>query len=477
MARRRMPPFETEITHLGPKGVGVGLAPDGLPVHVRGVPVGSRVAVMVVRKKKGVWPGRRGAVIRPAPDAVPARCAVFGLCGGCTLQEMGLEAQHRAKEALIASAVGPELGRPVEKLVHRMVPGSTAFGYRNKVELTFGSRQYLRADALDSGVPIDGTYLGFHAPGRWDRIVDTTHCALVSEPMNALLTTVRNIALPSGRPAWNPRSHSGFWRHLLLREARATGERLVGLYTAPAQCEEDVAAARAVAERVAEHATGVFWAENASVADVAQGEVRERWGREHIEERLGDCVFQLSASSFFQTSTAGAETLYGVVGRALEGAETLLDLYCGAGTIGIFLAHRFPRIIGVEERAEAVADARQNATRNNVNATYHLGRMEKQLGVLAQSGAAIVVDPPRAGLHPKVAEALGRIPGHSLAYVACNPASLGRDGAILERGGWRLTDIWPVDLFPQTGHVEAVGRFVRSRKVALPTEPSATVAS
>ncbi|MBW1876728.1 MAG: 23S rRNA (uracil(1939)-C(5))-methyltransferase RlmD [Deltaproteobacteria bacterium] len=461
---------------MGKWGTGLGSTPEAQEVQVRFAPPGSRVHAVPTGRKKGVWTARRTALIRPPLAWTPPRCPSFALCGGCALQELRLDAQRVAKDAYGRSLVEDGLrrgGRDLSVSVRVHAPRGIAspYEYRNKVELSFGPSRFLREEALRRGEPIEGRFLGFHAPGRYDRVVDVDRCHLVGESLNRLLAVTRAVALSEDAPSpYDPRDHSGFWRHLVLRRGMATGQTLAVLHTAPAD-ERGVAAAARWGEAVraadlgASTLAGALWVENAGLADVVRGEVREVWGRDWFEEQVLGRTFRLSATSFFQTSTAGAELLYRTVGEALgEGGGTLLDLYCGVGTIGLVLADRFDRVLGVEERAEAVADAQANAERNGVDwAEWRAGRVEDVLDLLQTEGAlrAIVVDPPRPGLHPRVAEHLSQAVAEVLVYVACNPASLGRDAAVLMEGGWRLTDLWTVDLFPQTGHVEMVGRFSR----------------
>ena len=458
MARKRLPPFELEVTHLDRKGVGVGQH-NGRVFRVRGAPPDSRVLVVPAGKRKGVWNGRRVHMVRPPPAYVRPACPVFGTCGGCVLQELSLEAQRSAKHAF---ALG-QVSRGPEVRVHELRGGSEAYGYRNKVEMSFGSSRFLTEADHESGLPIDGKFLGFHAPGRFDRVVDTVGCSLVHDTVGQIVDIVRATALQEGPPAWNPRAQVGFWRHLLLRRAEATGEILVAIYTTSPTEDSQVGAVAAVAEAIHAHpnVVGVLWIRNDGVADVARGEVERVWGRDWIEERLGEVTFRLSATSFFQTNTAAARVLYDTVGEAMGTCKTLLDLYCGIGSIGLYLAGQAERVVGVEEVAAAVEDARANAARNGVSADYRCARAEDALEAISGGpGVAIVVDPPRAGLHPKVAKRLAGTSADVLVYVACNPASLGRDAEILA-DGWVLTDLWTVDLFPQTGHIEMVGRFVR----------------
>lgn len=473
MARRRMiPPFETELTHLAKGGVAVGATPEGREVHVRGSAPGAVVHITPMGVKKGIVQGRRTGLVSAAPDAVEPKCAVFGLCGGCVLQELPVARQRQLKTDLAVRQI--ETSISLEGVTLHPARGSdVGFGYRNKVELSFGIRRYLSEEDHAEGIAIDGRFLGFHAPGRFDRVVDAERCELVSEGLNALIGTTRAVALTDDSPPpWDVRVHEGFWRHLILRQGFATGELLVGLVTSKANTSEQESAVVALAEAL--QATelpdglvlaGVVWLENDGVADVARGVPRQVWGRDTLEERLFDVGFRLSIPSFFQTSTRGAEILYSAVGEAVgDAGGTLYDLYCGIGTIGQVLAGRFDRIVGVEEVEAAVLDARENARRNGIEGTtYRTARMREALDALQDESErrVLLVDPPRAGLHPKVTERLAKASGDVLVYVACNPLSLGRDAAVLIAGGWRLETLWTVDLFPQTGHIEAVGRFVR----------------
>ncbi len=473
MGRRYLEPHEVEITHLGPKGVGVGVASDGRPVHVRAGAPGSRVRIQPFGRKRGVWKGRKLSVVRPPPEGVEPPCPAFGLCGGCVFQELPLESQREAKNRMALSEVARGWGQELEVVlsgvrVHPLRGAPEAYGYRNKMELSFGNQVYLSEEQHQAGESHEGAFLGFHAPGRFDRIVDRDGCLIGPDPLSRVLSIVRTHALASGAPApWDARHHQGFWRHLRVRVGERTGEVLVGLYCAPTDDPDDAARVGVLAEALlADSETdvvGVVWLENPSVADAAQGTPRQIWGRDYLFERLGEVTYRLSLDAFFQTNTQAAEILYDTIGEAVgEGGGTLLDLYCGIGSIGMHLGSRFDRILGIEENPVAVADARQNAADNGLEGEWVEGRVEALLERITDGdGVTLVVDPPRAGLHPKVARRLASASGDALVYVACRPASLGRDGAVLQAGGWSMTDIWVVDLFPQTGHIEVVARFVR----------------
>jgi len=391
------------------------------------------------------------------------------------LQELSLEAQreHKLNYALDAVDAGLGLVQPdwrKQVCVHPIRGSAEAYRYRNKVELSFGTRCYLSDEEMEQQLPIQGRFIGFHPPGRFDRVVDLERCWLVGEASNRLLSVVSSHLTSSQFEPYDLRSHQGFWRHLLLRESPVTGECLIGLYTNLAPLPEQQAEVEALAEQLLgvdlgqERAVvGFVWMENDGVADVARGEVRRVWGRPWMTERLGDRDFRLSTSSFFQTSTHGAVILYDTIREALgERVDLIYDLYCGVGSIGMYLSDQVERIVGIEENPAAVRDAAANAELNQIhNASYRVSKVEDALDALAEvdERACLIVDPPRAGLHPKVARALGEADAHKLIYVACKPGSLGRDAALLWEGGWRLVELWTVDLFPQTGHIEMVGRF------------------
>lgn len=468
---RFLEPFELEIERLEAGGVGVGEAPDGRPIHVRAAPPGARLRVVPYERRKGVWKGRRDLVVRSAPGAVAPRCAQFGPCGGCALQEVDADGQAQLKHDLalreIARGLGGELGiRGV--LVHPPRRAPASFGYRNRVELSFGNRRWLTEAEQAAGMPMEGRFLGFHAPARFDRVVDAPRCELVSEAANGVIAVLRDGLLHDELPPiWDPKRQVGYWRHVMIREARG-GALLVVIYTASGEDPRiDTVATRLLATALPDGArvVGVQHVENDGLADVARGAVRRSWGVATLDERLGGVTFRLSPTSFFQTNTAGAEVLYDAVGEALgDAGGTLLDLYCGIGSIGAYLStrpgSRFDDVIGIEENPAAVEDAIANAARNGLSARYVAAKVEDALASWT-GRPAVVVDPPRVGLHPKVAKALAAFDASALVYVACNPGALGRDAAVLEAGGYRLAELWTVDLFPQTGHVEAVGRFVR----------------
>jgi 23S rRNA (uracil1939-C5)-methyltransferase len=462
MSRRRFtPPFDLLIEELAPGGLGRGYHEE-TPVLVRGAPPGAVLRVSPFRRKRGTLHARRVSMVTPPPEAAAPRCAVFGLCGGCTLQELPLEVQRRQREAMALAQLGDLEG--VRVLPIEGAPD--AYGYRNKVELSYSPRRYLSEADHAAGLPIDGAFLGFHAQGRFDRAVDAERCELVPEGLNEVIAAARRALARSAFAPWDVRDHVGFWRHLLLRQA-STGERLVALFTSspPEERRPEALAELKALNAELEGVTGVAWFTNDKLADVAQGELAAILrGHPWIEERLTrpdgtQARYRLSVASFFQTNTAGAEVLYQRVAALAGQGRRLLDLYCGTGAIGLYLADRFEEVVGVELNPAAVDDARANAALNGAaGVRYICGPVEAQVEALA-GGDVVIVDPPRAGLHPKASQWLAALEAPRLVYVACKPASLARDRAILEAGRWRMVEVGAVDLFPQTGHVELVAAF------------------
>jgi len=449
---------------LGDRGVGIGRH-DGHPVHVRGAAPGTTIKVHAGRAKKGVLHGRKVALISGAKEGgVTPRCDAFGLCGGCTLQELSLSAQRKEKQAMVEALFSDD--NQGSFTAHEIEGTDSGWEYRNKFELTFGVKRYLSDEDMASGLPIVGRYLGFHAPGRFDRIVESDECGLMPEGLREVVQIVKEHMRNSDLEPWDVHEHTGFWRHLVLRET-SLGERMAVFYTAP--IEGDASGEMEALAASLSGVDGVLWYENPRVADAAIGELKAVLrGRDWVTERLNGLSFKLSPTSFFQTNTKGAEVLYDVIRRAaLKGrpstieSETLLDLYCGTGSIGLSLCSDFDSVVGVELNEEAVEDARANAARNDIkSARFHAGAVREV--ALTMNADVVIVDPPRAGLHPKVSDWLPKLPGVSrIVYVACKPASLARDRLIFEDAGWTMSDLWTVDMFPQTGHVEAVGLFVR----------------
>jgi 23S rRNA (uracil1939-C5)-methyltransferase len=414
-------------------------------------------ALVLKRRKSNVQ-----AVVLETLDAVPlavaAPCAHFGSCGGCSLQSLDYAAQLDGLRAIVSAAFRAHglAHAPIDAVL----PAPSAVRYRNKMEFSFSTRRWIAPDEPRDAP--NGFALGLHAVGLHTKVVDIRSCAIQAESADAILATVRALVVERSIPAWDPRLHTGLLRHLVVRVAGTTGEVLVNLVTSTGAPDVIEPLAREIVARHPEIATFVQNV-NSRPADTAIGDPgRERvlFGPGTIRERILGLDLHVSAGSFFQTNSAQAERLFEIVREeaALTGSETVYDLYCGTGTIALVLAEAAREVIGFEIVPSAVADARANAARNGIeNARFVEG---DALDGLAHpdlpAPEVCVVDPPRAGLHKKLLARLAVLGARRIVYVSCHPGSAANDVAELERLGWRVARVRPIDLVPHTPHIECV---------------------
>jgi 23S rRNA (uracil1939-C5)-methyltransferase len=456
MKPRRGDSLALVIDDLAFGGEGVGRV-DGYVIFVPGGIPGDRLKVRVTEAR-----GRYGravveAVELPSPDRVAAPCPYFGRCGGCRLQHVAYPAQLRFKEKQVRDCLERLGGLPPIE-VRPILPAPDLYGYRNKMEFTV------------AGVA-DAATLGLHQADRYDVVLDIDRCLLQSDTMNALLTAVRHEVTTRGLSVYEARGREegeGLLRFVTLREGRNTGEAMVNVVASAPDVARLAPLAEAVRTQVAA-TTSVLLNVNAKKASVAVGsEEHVLLGRDHIRESLHGVTFQVSANSFFQTNTVQAERLFALVEDACElsGIETVVDLYSGTGAISLLLARRCRHVYGIELAAAAVADAGRNARLNGIdNCTFLTGEVRHVLPSLVQEGVhadVVVADPPRAGFHPRALSALAALAPARIVYVSCNPGTLARDLGDLARQGYRVEWVQPVDMFPQTPHIEAIARLRRA---------------
>jgi 23S rRNA (uracil1939-C5)-methyltransferase len=451
---RRGDVIELTIDDLAFGGEGVGRA-DGYVVFVRGGLPGDRLRVRLGETRARFGRGTIEAVLSPSPDRVDAPCPYFGRCGGCRLQHLAYPAQLAFKAKQVRDCLERLGGLPPFEL-RPILPAPEPYGYRNKMEFT-----------IAAGAVPPSPVVGLHQAERYDVVLDIDRCLLQSDTMNGLLDEFRRQVRARALDVWDPETQQGLLRFVVMREGRHTGQAMVNVVGGAPDVEALGPVAAAIRARTPA-VTSVVLNVNAKKASVAVGsEEHLLAGRDHIEESLGGVTFQVSANSFFQTNTRQAERLFGLVADAcaLRGTETLLDLYSGTGAISLLLARRAARVYGIELSAAAVADAMRNARANGIdNCTFLAGEVRHVLPELMAQGvraAVVVADPPRAGFHPKALRALARLEPERIVYVSCNPATLARDVGDLVRDGFRLQWVQPVDMFPQTPHIEAVARLTR----------------
>jgi len=399
-------------------------------------------------------------VLRPSPHASPARCPHVASCGGCSFQELDYRAQLAAKQRLLARVLEP-LGASLAPVLACERP----WNYRNKMDFTFA-----RARWIESGEPAGaevGFALGLHARGHFHKVLDLQACEIAFAEAAPILAGVRELARARELAPWDVRAREGLLRHLVLRKSWASGAILADLVTSAAAPELLEPFAAELRSRHPELTTLVQHV-NPGVALVANGRLERVFhGSGEIEERLGGLAFAISAASFFQTNTPQAEHLLELVcaQAAPRPGETVFDLYCGCGVFALALARAAgpERVFGFELIEAAVEDARANAARNGLEGVRFvagdlaLTLLPEQLALRAIPGPDVcVVDPPRAGMHPRVLGALRLLEPRRIVYVSCNPRAAVQDVAALLAAGYRLELVQPVDLFPHTPHVECV---------------------
>jgi 23S rRNA (uracil1939-C5)-methyltransferase len=467
--------LELELTEIDERGRTLGTMGD-YRVAVRGGVVGARVRAAVTRRRRARIEARLEEVLRPSPDQEPARCPHVASCGGCSFQELAYPAQLAAKQGILARVLAP-LGAPLEPILACAEP----WNYRNKMDFTFAAARW-----IEPGEPEDaeaGFALGLHARGHFHKVLDLRACEIAFAGAAPILTSVRALARALGLEPWDVRARSGLLKHFVLRKSWASGAILADLVTSAEAPEQVGPLAEELLARHPELTTLVQHV-NPGVALVANGRLARIFrGSGEIEERLGGLVFGISAASFFQTNTPQAERLLACVRTAadLRPSETLFDLYCGCGVFALALAREVgaERVVGFELVESAVVDARLNATRNGLDGVRFVAgdlalTLQPETLALRALGlpAVCVVDPPRAGMHPKVLSALRLLAPRRVVYVSCNPRAALEDVRGLLAAGYRLRQVQPLDLFPHTPHVECV--FVLDREGAVAPPLSST---
>jgi len=458
-----------DIERLAYGGAGIARYQD-LVIFVEQALPGQQVQVCISKKKKNFAEARLLTVIKPSPLQLQPVCRHFGPCGGCALQNLAYAAQVEEKARQVAESL-KHLGGFPDVVLEPALGSPEQFFYRNKMEFSFSEHRYVPQEELNRSLPIEpGLFLGLHAKGFYNKVIDLQECHLLAPLSNDLVATVRRFALHSGEAVFNAQTGAGLWRFLVIRHAKHTGEWLVNLVASEYKEKLAQQFRDEMVERFPQ-ITSLLYSTTRSRAGVAFSEKEHLLhGRSFIRETIGPLGFNISGNSFFQTNSLQTERLYAVVKEwaAVQPHETVFDLYCGAGTISLTVAPQAKRVIGFESVAAAVADARRNASENHIqNCDFVLGDLRDQLDDTAAitgawgSADVMIIDPPRAGMHPKTVQAILRLQPKRIVHVSCNPTSLARDLKLLCEGGYRLGRVKPVDMFPHTTHIEVVAELKR----------------
>ncbi|MCH3972880.1 MAG: 23S rRNA (uracil(1939)-C(5))-methyltransferase RlmD [Oscillospiraceae bacterium] len=440
------------VTGYTAEGRGVGRC-QGAAVFVPGAAAGDVLRVRILKTEKTYAYGKIEEILSPSPDRTAPDCPQFPRCGGCVFRHITYAAECRAKEQRVRDAIGRIGGLPPQ-LVESIVPAQDPQRYRNKAQFPLGL------------APDGGLTAGFYAPHS-HRIIPCGDCLLQPESFTKAVHAVQAWYQKARDSVYDEKTGKGLLRHLYLREAMSGGEVLVCLVVNGGAVSEEELLVRLLQQQVPGLA-GVLLNTNRRRTNVILGEKnRTLWGAPALTDTLCGLRFSISPNSFYQVNRAQAEVLYGIAGRfaGLTGKETLLDLYCGTGTIGLSMAKNAGHVIGVEVVPAAVADARRNAACNGIkNAEFFCGDAAQAAARLREKGLSpdvIVLDPPRKGCGPVLVHTAAQMAPQRIVYVSCDPATLARDLKTFAQEGYALCRAVPVDLFPRTAHVECVALMSR----------------
>lgn len=410
-------------------------------------------------KKKSFAEGRVVALTTPSEHRVEPFCPHFGVCGGCKWQNMNYDAQLSFKQQSVDNAL-KRLGKVDTAMMEPILGSEQTEYYRNKLEYTFSNKRWLTS-VDDEVKPDDLNALGFHVPGRFDKILDIDHCFLQQDPSNAIRNTIKQLALEMGITFYDLRAHEGGLRNVIIRTA-STGEVMlivVFAYPEEGQVEQLMTA---VADRFPDIVSLLYIVNQKKNDTIFDQDIHVFRGRDFIYEEMEGLKFKVGPKSFYQTNSAQAYELYKITRdfAGLKGDELVYDLYTGAGTIANFVAKSAREVIGVEYVPSAIEDAKINSEINKVyNTKFYAGDMKDVLTAdfIAEHGKpqVVITDPPRAGMHADVVNRILEMEAEKVVYVSCNAATQARDLALLQEK-YKVVRIKPVDMFPHTQHVENV---------------------
>jgi len=452
---------QIQVLDAGAKGVSVAKAPDGKVIFIPNVVPGDVVDVQTFKKRKAYYEGKAVKFHEFSKHRIDPICQHFGVCGGCKWQNMKYSQQLYYKQNEVKNHL-QRIGKIELPEFEDILGSEKQFFYRNKMEFSFSNSRWLTEKEIESTEDLGNrNALGFHIPKMWDKILDITKCYLQEDPSNAIRNEIRDFANANNLTFFNPREHSGLLRTFMIRTA-STGEIMVLIQF----FENDKANRELLLNHLFEkfpQITSLQYVVNSKANDTIYDQnIKLYKGRDYILEEMEGLKFSINAKSFYQTNSDQAYELYKITRdfAGLSGNETVYDLYTGTGTIAQFVSKKAKKVIGVESVPEAILDAKVNAERNNItNCEFFVGDMKVVFNeaFIAQHGKpdVIITDPPRDGMHKDVIEQILKIAPEKVVYVSCNSATQARDLALMDEK-YKVTRVRPVDMFPQTHHVENV---------------------
>jgi 23S rRNA (uracil1939-C5)-methyltransferase len=450
-----------KVLDAGAKGVSVAKAPDGKVIFIPNVVPGDVVDIQTLKKRKAYYEGKAVKFHEFSEHRIEPICEHFGVCGGCKWQNMKYSQQLYYKQNEVKNHL-QRIGKIELPEFEPILGSEKQFFYRNKMEFSFSNSRWLTQDEIESQDDLGNrNALGFHIPKMWDKILDINKCHLQEDPSNAIRNEIRDFANLNNLTFFNPRGHEGLLRTLMLRTA-STGEIMVLIQFFEDDKQNRELLLDHLYEKFPQISSLQFVINNKANDTLYDTNVKLYKGRDYILEEMEGLKFSINAKSFYQTNSDQAYELYKITRdfAGLTGNEIVYDLYTGTGTIAQFVSKNAKKVIGVESVPEAIEDAKANAKRNEItNCEFFVGDMKVVFNeaFIAKNGKpdVIITDPPRDGMHKEVIEQLLKIEPKKIVYVSCNSATQARDLALMDEK-YKVTRVRPVDMFPQTHHVENV---------------------
>ncbi len=450
-----------EVLDAGAKGVSVAKAPDGKVIFIPNVVPGDVVDVQTLKKRKAYYEGKAIKIIKYSEHRVAPVCEHFGACGGCKWQNMDYNRQLFYKQQEVYNHL-KRIGKVELPDFDPVLGSKETFFYRNKMEFSFSNSRWFTPEEIQSGEELGKeNALGFHIPKMWDKILDIKKCWLQQDPSNEIRNEIRRFANEHKMTFFNPKENTGFLRTLMIRTA-STGEIMVLLQFFKEDKEQREVLLDFIKQRFPMITSLQFVINEKQNDTIYDQDVICYHGRDYILEEMEGLQFRINAKSFYQTNSEQAYELYTITRdfAGLTGEELVYDLYTGTGTIAQFVSRKAGKVIGVEAVPEAIADAKLNAEHNNItNCAFFAGDMKNVFNdaFISEHGHpdVIITDPPRDGMHKDVVAQILKIAPKRVVYVSCNSATQARDLALMDEK-YRVVKVRPVDMFPQTHHIENV---------------------
>ncbi|MBP6334140.1 MAG: 23S rRNA (uracil(1939)-C(5))-methyltransferase RlmD [Bacteroidia bacterium] len=447
------------ITDTAENGLGVGRV-DNMVVFVEGAVPGDVADVQVFRKKKKFLEGRLVRLIESSPDRTEPVCSHFGTCGGCKWQHLNYDRQLFYKQRQVEEVL-KRIGKIAEPDISPIIGSEQSYHYRNKLDFSCSDKRWLTREELHAGIPMKADVIGFHVPGRFDKILDITKCYLQDDLSNQIRNEVKRFSIENDFRFFDVMDQEGFLRDLILRST-STGEWMV-IVVFKQDLETEIKLLLNHLVKTFPQITSLLYIinpkRNSTIFDLP---VNVFHGKDHIHEVMEGLKFKISAKSFYQTNSGQAYELYKIARNfaALTGTELVYDLYTGTGTIANFVAAKAKKVIGIDNVSDAIEDAKENSRVNGItNTEFFSGDLNKTLNeeFIQKNGKpdVIITDPPRSGMHPEAVMKMAEYSPSRIVYISCNPSTQARDIELLSEK-YRVDKIQPVDLFPQTTHVENV---------------------